>query len=86
MPRGLRNPNEQQIRHPLPENLIDEEFIEKPPYHIHQFHDDPEESNTFVTKSEHDNFVSQEDEGDQEPTEEESKDYHKAYLNVMSDL
>jgi hypothetical protein len=27
--------------------------------------------------------VSQEDEGDQEPREEESEDYHKAYLNAM---
>jgi hypothetical protein len=66
--------------------LIDEEFIEQPEDHIHQFGGEPKESDTFVTKSEHDNFVSQEDEGDQEPIEEESEDYHKAYLNAMSDL
>ena len=30
MPREPRNPNEQQIRSPFQENLIDEEFIEKP--------------------------------------------------------
>ena len=64
MPRGQRNPNEQQIRPPFQENLIYEEFIEKLQDHIHQFGDDPEESDTFVTKSEHDNFVSQEDEGE----------------------
>jgi hypothetical protein len=86
MPRGPRNPNEQQIRPPFEENLIDEEFIDQPLDHIHDFGDEPEESDTFVTKSEHDNFVSQEDEGDQEPREEESQDYQKAYLNAISDL
>ena len=86
MPSRPRNPNEQQIRPPFQENLIDEDFIEKPLDHIHQFGDEPEESDTFVTKDKHDNFVSQEDEGDKETREEESKDYHKAYLNAMLDL
>ena len=43
---------------------MDEEFIEEPQEHMHQFGDDPEESNPFVTKDQHDNFVTQEDEGD----------------------
>ena len=67
MPRVPRNPYEQQIRPPLQENLVDEEFVEEPQKHIHQCGDDPEESDSFVTMDQHDNFVSQEDEGDQEP-------------------
>ena len=67
MPRGPRNPNEQQVRPPFQENLIDEEFTEQPQDHIHHFGNEPEELDTFVTKSEHDKFVSQEDEGNQEP-------------------
>ena len=51
MPRGPRNPNEQQIRPPFQVNLIDQEFIEEPQEHIHQFGDDPEELDTFVTKN-----------------------------------
>ena len=86
MPRGPRNSNEQQIRPPFQENLIDEDFTEQPQYHIHHLGNKPEESDSFVKKSEHDNFVSQEDEGDQQPREEESEDYHKAYLNAMTNL
>ena len=78
MRRGPRNPNEQQIRPPFQENLIDEEFTEQPKDHIHHFGNEFIESDTFVKKSEHDNFVSQEDEDDQEPIEEEFEDYHKA--------
>jgi hypothetical protein len=80
MPREQRNPNEQQIIPPFQENLIDEEFTKQPQDHIHHFGNELKESNTFVTNSEHDNFVSQEEEDDQEQIEEESKDYHKAYL------
>ena len=72
MPRRPINPNEQQIRPPFQENLIDEEFIEQPQDHIHHFGNDLEESDTFVTKSEHDNFAFQEDEDDRDPIEEES--------------
>ena len=86
MPRAPRNRNEQQIRPPFQGNLIDEEFIEKPQDHIHHFGNEIKESDTFVTKSENDNFVSQEGEDDQEPIEEESEDYHKAYLNAIIDL
>ena len=39
-----------------------------------------------MTKYEHDSFVLQEEEGDQDPTKEEFEDYHKAYLNAMMDL
>ena len=63
---------------------MDEVFIEKPQEHIHQFGDDPEESNSFVTKDQHDNFVSQEDEGDQEPIGDELEESHIAYLNALS--
>ena len=86
MPRGQRNPNEQQIRPPFQENLLDEGFIEKPQDHIHHFGNGLKESDTFVTNSEHDNFVSQEEQDDQEPIEEKSKDYHNAYLNAIMDL
>ena len=86
MPRGPRNPNEQQITPPFQEKLIDEEFTEQPQDHIHHFGNELIESDTFVTKSEHDNFVSQEDEDDQEPREEEFEYYHKTYLNAMTDL
>ena len=86
MPRGKRNPNEQQIKPPFQENLNDEEFTEQPQDHIHHFGNEFKELDTFVTKSEHDNYVSQEEEDDQEPIEEGSEDYHKAYLNVMMDL
>ena len=68
----------------MQQNLVDEEFIEEPQEHIHQFGDDLDESNYFVTKDQHDNFVSQEDEDDQEPMGEESKDPHTAYLNALS--
>jgi hypothetical protein len=57
MPRGDRNPNEQQIISPFQENLVDEEFIEEPQEHIHQLGDDPKELDSFVTKDLHDNFV-----------------------------
>ena len=50
---------------------MDEEFIEEPEEHIHQFGDDLEETDSFVTKDQHDNFVFQEDEGDQEPIGDE---------------
>ena len=86
MPRGKRNPNEQQIRTPFQQNLIDEEFTSQPQDHIHHFGNELKESNTFVTKDEHDSFASQEEEYDQEPIEEESEDYHKAYLNSIMDL
>ena len=62
---------------------MDEEFIEEPQEHIHQFGDDPEESDSFVTKDQHDNFVTQEDEGDQEPIGNESEDSHTTYLNAL---
>lgn len=65
---------------------MDEEFIEEPQEQIHQFGDDPEESDSFVTKDQHDNFVSQEDEGDQEPIGEESKGPHTAYINALSEF
>ena len=65
---------------------MDEEFIEEPQEHIHQFGDDPEESDSFVTKDQHDNFVTQEDEGDQEPIGNESEDPHTAYLNALSEF
>ena len=63
---------------------MNEEFIEEPQEHIHQFGDDPEELDSFVTKDQHDNFVTQEDEGDQEPIGDESEDSHTAYLNALS--
>ena len=65
---------------------MDEEFIEEPQEHIHQFGDDPEELDSFVTNDQHDNFVSQEDEGDQELIWDESEDSHTAYLNVLSEF
>ena len=34
MPRGPRNPNDQQIIPPFQENLVDDEFIEQPQEHI----------------------------------------------------
>ena len=87
MPRGPRNPNEQHIRPPFQENLIDEEFIEKPQDHIHHFGNEPKESRTFVTKDEHEIFVYQEEEeDDQDLVEQKSKDYHKAYQNSMIDF
>ena len=64
MPRGQRNPNEQQIKLPFQENLVDEEFIEKPQDHIHHFGNKPKESKTFVTKEEHDSFLFQQEEED----------------------
>ena len=85
MPRGKRNPSEQQIRPPFQENRVDEEFIEQPQDHIHHFgNNELGESRTFLTKNEHDNFVSQED--DEDLVEEESEDYQKAYLNAMMDF
>ena len=63
---------------------MDEEYLEEPQEHIHQFGDDPEESDSFVTKDQHDNFVTQEDEGDQKPMENEVEDPHTAYLNACS--
>ena len=65
---------------------MDEEFIEEPQEHIHQFGDDPEESNSYVTKDQHDNFVTQEDEGDQEPIGNELEDSHTTYLNALSEF
>ena len=85
MPRGQRNPNEQQIRPPFQENLVYEEFTEKPKDHIHYFgNNELREPRTFLTKDGHDRFVSEEkEEGDENIVEEESHEYHKAYLNAM---
>ena len=65
---------------------MDEEFIEEPQEHIHQFGDDPKESDAFVSKARHDNFVTQEDEGDQEPIGNESEDSHTSCLNALSEF
>ena len=83
MQREPINPNEQPIRPPFQQNLVDEEFMEEPQEHIHQFGDDPEESDSFVTKGQHDNFLPQEDEYDQEPIREESENPHNSYLNAL---
>ena len=73
MPRGKRNPNEQKIRPPFQENMVDEEFIDQPKDHIHHFGNEPKESKTFLTKDEHDIFVLQEEEeDDQDIVKEES--------------
>ena len=64
-----------------------EEFIKQQQYHIHHVGNDPKESKTFVTMDDHDSFVSQEEEkDDQDLLEEEFANYHKAYLNSMMDL
>ena len=84
--REPRNPNEQQIRPPFQQNLVDEEFIEEPQEHIHQFGDEPQEPDSFITKDQHDSFVTQEDEGDQEPIGYESEDSHTTYLNALSEF
>jgi hypothetical protein len=63
---------------------VDEGYLEEPQELIHQFGDDPEESDSFVTKDQLDNFVTQDDEGDQEPMENEAEDPHIAYLNACS--
>ena len=65
---------------------MDEEFIEEPQEHIHQFGDDPEESNSYVTKDQHDNFVTQEDERGQGPIRDELEDSHTTYLNALSEF
>jgi hypothetical protein len=59
MQRGQRNRSDQQIRLPFQENLIDEEFIEQLEDHIHHFGNN--ESRTFLTKDEHDRFLSEEE-------------------------
>ena len=64
MLRGQRNPNQQPIRPPFQENLIDEGFTEQPQNHIHHFGNDLKESNTFITKDEYDSFMSQEEDDD----------------------
>ena len=55
-----------------------EGFIEEPQELIHQFGDDLEESDSFVTKDQHENFVTQEDEGDQELLGNESEEFNTA--------
>ena len=59
MQRGKRNSNDQHIRPPFQENLVDEEFMEQPKYHIHQFGNN--ESRTCLIKDEHDIFLSEGD-------------------------
>lgn len=80
MQRGKRNPNDQQIRPPFQENLVDEEFMEQPEGHIHHY--GKYESRNFLTKDEHDSFLS---EGKEEANKNlvigELDDYHKSYLN-----
>ena len=66
--------------------MVDDEYIQEAQEHINQFGDDPEESDSFVTKDQHDNFVTQEDEGDQEPIGNEQEDSHIAYLNALSEF
>ena len=59
MQRGQRNSNDQRIRSPFQENLVDEEFTEQPKDHIHHFRNyEAGESRTFLTKDKHDEFLS----------------------------
>ena len=65
---------------------MDEEFIEEPQEHIHRFGDNLEESDPFIDKDQHDNIMTQEDEGDQEPIRSELEDPHTTYLNALSEF
>ena len=53
--RGQRNHND-QVRSPFQENLLDDDFPQQPEDHINQLGD--QEMKVFVTKKEHDNFNS----------------------------
>lgn len=58
LPRGQSNQNQNQIdqvRPPLQENLLDEEFSQQTNDHINQFGD--KESKVFLTKEEHDKCI-----------------------------
>ena len=78
MQRGKINPNDQQIRPPFQENLVDEEFIDQPKDHIHHFgNNESRVSRTILTKDEHDRFLSEEREDSNENIETgEYNEYH----------
>ena len=83
MQREAKNPNEQKIKPPFQQNLVDDEYIQETQEHINQFGDDLEESVPIITKDQHDNFVTQQDEGDPGPSGQESESSHIAYLNAL---
>ena len=67
---------------PFQENLVAEDFIEQPEDHIHHFGNN--ESKYFLTKDEHDRFILEgKEENNENVVKEESKEYQKAYLNAM---
>ena len=63
--------------------MVVDEYIQETQEHINQFGDDPEESLPIITKDQHDNFVTQQDEGDPRPLGQDSESSHRAYLNAL---
>ena len=80
--RNQRNPEDQKIRPPFPENFVDEEGEEDPmDNQIHHF--DDIDSKIYLTEEEH-NLFSQED--DYHISEIDSKQYQRGYQNAIDDF
>ena len=81
-PRNQRNPEDQQIRPPFLENLVDEEG-EEDPMDILIHHFDDIDSEIYLIEEEH-NLFSQED--DYHISEIDSKQYQRGYQNAIDDF
>ena len=70
---------------PFQENLVVEDSIEQPKDHIHHFGNN--ESKHFLTKDEHDRFVlERKEENNENSIKEEFEEYQKSYQNAMIDF
>ena len=80
--RGKRNQNQNdQVRPPFQENLLDEAFPQQNEGHINQFGE--KESRVFLTKEEHDRFTQDFDEN---KSEDGLDEYQREYKNAMVDF
>ena len=80
--RNPRNPYDQKIRPPFPENyVVDEEQV----HHIEDqiLHFGDLDSKIYLTQEEHNMFAQEDDNND---FEEESKQYQREYLHAIDDV
>ena len=66
--------------------MVVDEYIQETQEHINQFGDDLQDPVPIINKDQHDNFVTQQDEGDPQPSGQESESSHTAYLNALSEF
>ena len=84
MQRDHRNQGDQQIKPPFQNNYVDEDFDQTIEDNMHCF--DDTETNVFLTKEDHDQFMDANDKFMQENDDfmsMESHEYRKGYQNSI---